>query len=213
MENEDERPDADPSRRLNLKGTAQKDRVLAESPNPSPKEVTRLATKEVREVNAKRSEKALQLRAAGFSLSQIAKVLDVSIPAVGEMIRRKIVENRNLSGETAKDLRDIAHMRHETLIARLWLKAMPNDPEKEMDMRAVDRILRIVAQDAKLMGYEAPQKHQIDMSVMQQQVGIVVEAITRVLPDDAIPRVYEAVEEVVQQIERKRALTAATGNE
>lgn len=155
-------------------------------------------------------EKALQLRSAGFSYTQIAKALDTTPERVGAMLSRHLSNLRSSNHETARDLRDIAHLRHETMIARLWLKAMPQDGSASMDYGALDRIARLIAQDAKLMGYEAPQKHQIDMSVMQQQVGIVVEAITRVLPDDAIPRVYEAVEEVVQQIERKRALTMAT---
>ncbi len=151
--------------------------------------------------NAERRDRAVQLRAAGFTYEKIGKALNVSRERAGKIVREELANCRRETAEAASELRDIAHRRHESLINRLWLKAMPNDPSEPMDYNAVDRILRAVALDAKIMGYEAPTQHRIDVHQMQTSITMVVDMICNVLPDEYAPKVYEVVERAAKQLE------------
>lgn len=161
-------------------------------------------------------EKALNLRCAGYSYGKIATALGVHESTVYRYVSTALEIARENTTQRALELREIAHQRHERAIQRLWPLVTPapikgEDGKMELprpDMQAVDRVIRIIQADAALMGYTAPQRHQIDVRQLSISASIVVEKIAAVLPDDAIPLVYKAVEEAMLLVERQAAMDA-----
>jgi DNA-binding transcriptional MerR regulator len=161
---------------------------------------------------AERREKAISLRAAGFSFSKIGKALGVSKQAAYKLVMKEVRAMRLETAEKATELRQIAHVRIETLINRLYLQAMPNPATDAngktstppMDLQAVDRLIRLMVFHARLMGYEEPQRLQIDINEMRVQMGFIIERISKVIPEDAAPRVVAVLDEAIKDMEQRQ---------
>jgi hypothetical protein len=153
---------------------------------------------------ADRREKAVSLRAAGFSFSKIGKALGVSKQAAYKMVMKEVRASRLETAEKATELRHVAHLRIETVINRLWLKAMPNDPKEPLDLQAIDRMIRLFVFHARLMGYEEPQRLQVDINEIRVQFGVIVDRISKVIPEESAPRVLEVLEEAIKDMEQRQ---------
>lgn len=153
---------------------------------------------------AERKAKAIQLRAAGFSFRAIGKALGVSHVQAWRIVTSEIKEARTATREQAEDLRHVAHVRLESMINRVWLKAMPNDPNAPLDLLAMDRLIRIMVFHARLMGYEEPQRFQVDINEVRVQFGVIIEKIAKVIPEDSAPRVMEVLDVCLKEMEHKQ---------
>lgn len=152
--------------------------------------------------------KALKLRVAGATNAQIAEELGCSYDAAKQLVARALVKYRESAVSDAAQLRAIAHERFETLIRSLWKKAVV-----EHDVTAVREIARVVERDSKLLGYAAPQRHRVDLIHLQAQIGTVVEMICRVVSDEDVPRVVEAVEQALEIVQRKDRSLDGSGSD
>jgi len=159
---------------------------------------------------AERRDKALQLRAAGFSFSKIGKALNITKQAAWKLVMREIRALRAETAEKAADLRHVAHTRTEAMINRLWLKAMPNDPQAPLDLQAMDRMIRLMVFHARLMGYEEPKRLQVDINEMRVQFGVIVDRISKVIPEEAAPRVLKVLDDAIGEMEQKQLGTKST---
>lgn len=160
---------------------------------------------------AERREKAISLRAAGFSFSKIGKALGVSKQAAYKLVMKEVRAMRLETAEKATELRQIAHVRIETLINRLYLQAMPNPVTVDgktttppMDLQAVDRLIRLMVFHARLMGYEEPQRLQVDINEVRVQMGFVIERISKVIPEESAPRVLAVLDEAIKDMEQRQ---------
>ena len=110
----------------------------------------------------------------------------------------------DVSRESASELRLIAHQRLERVVQRLWLQAMPPSADDSLDLSAIDRIIRCIAADSRIMGYDSTARPRgVDLEHFRKQVGLIVEVIARVIPDDCVPRVHEALEDALETIQRQ----------
>lgn len=100
---------------------------------------------------AERRKQAMALRIAGASFAQIGERLGVSAQAAHKMIVVSLAEIAKQTAESAEQLRAIELQRLDALQASLWPDAMRGDEQK------VDRVLKIMAQRAKLLGLNAPE--------------------------------------------------------
>jgi hypothetical protein len=151
---------------------------------------------------AKRAE-AIRLKVAGMTYAQVAQALDMTDSGAWQLIQGELRRRAAEMKEGVQELRQIAHERYETMIRRLWLKAMPADANAPLDYKAIHTLMNTIERDARIMGYAAPEKHQVDLSHMQLQLGIIIEEIARVIPDSEVPKVYEALDEALQRAATK----------
>lgn len=154
---------------------------------------------------SRRRAVALSMRIRGASMAAIGKELDITPQAASSMVKGALRVQNEQERLDAADLRQIAHERLEALIRRMWVRAFPNDLGAEPDYKAVDSIMRAIRRDAEMMGYESPKKYDLDIRLVQQQVGVVVEAIARVLPDEDMPRIHAAIGEALKLLENQEA--------
>lgn len=162
-------------------------------------------------------QKATQLRYAGFTYDKIGEVLGCDRADAYRYVMDAIADIRDTTREAASELRAIAHGRIEHMVNRLWMIAVPTKPvynpvtQKEElpppDMHAIGQISRLMDQDARMMGYNAPEKHTIDTGHLNAQVSIIVEMITRAIPDESRERVFKAVDEAMKVIENREKST------
>lgn len=154
---------------------------------------------------SERRDKVMQMRVAGFTLKQIAKAVGVSHETVRKDISLELMRVKNESADAVDELRLISHERLEALIRRLWNKVHVADPKAEIDYHAVDRMMRAIATHARIMGYEAPQKRQVDMRMISMTVAPIVDSIIAALPDEHAEAVRRAVVAAMADVERTAA--------
>jgi len=105
---------------------------------------------------AERAGRAVELKLAGHTLAEIAGQVGLGSRASAY---RAIMRGMRALGkpEDVELLRDLQRARLEELLKALWPRAI-GDEETEPDLKAVDRILKIMARQAKLDGLDAPVK-------------------------------------------------------
>lgn len=101
---------------------------------------------------AQRRERALELRKAGKSYSEIAADLGVTKQGVGKMLKRELTLLAESTQGMAAQYRQLELVRLDKLLAGIWDKAAGGDES------AIDRALRIIAQRSKLLGLDMPIK-------------------------------------------------------
>ena len=159
-------------------------------------------------VSVTRRAEAVNFRVAGFTYRQIGDRMGISGAAAHKLVKKELTDTRDLMREQVAEVRGVNCRRLEMLINRMWVKALPTNANAHLDYEAIRTIIRAIEKQSRLMGAEAPQKHQVDLNHLNSQVGLVVEMIARVIPDDSVPKVYEAMEEAMVVIERReRSLT------
>ena len=103
-----------------------------------------------------RRKKALQYRLAGATYEAIAAELGISRQAVAQLLDVALAETRKQISEGAEQLRAEEVRRLDAMLTALWEKAAKNGDEQ-----SIDRVLRIMARRAALLGLDAPTKAEV----------------------------------------------------
>lgn len=148
-----------------------------------------------------RRQEAFSLRVAGYTFRQIADHMGISEPSAWNLIRRESKRREKELAEHHSTLRQIAHDRHETIIRRNWVKAIGSTKtvngqtvEIPPDDAATARVLKAMQSDAALLGYAAPQKVQVDLTVVNTCIGIVFEKVIDAIPEELAEVVHAALQ-------------------
>jgi hypothetical protein len=109
---------------------------------------------------AERQKQAMELRKAGASYSAIAERVGYASEsgarkAVATVLARIVAE----ANESAGELRAMTLERLDAMILAIWPAC------RRGDLGAIDRVLRIEAQRAKLLGLDAPERVDVAASV------------------------------------------------
>ena len=109
---------------------------------------------------AEKQRTALELRKAGLTFEQIAQQVGFnSRQAAFDNVMRAIKE---IKREPAEELDSLELARLDTLLTRVWPKALQGDH------KAIDTELKLMERRARMMGIDAPVKHepmQLDINV------------------------------------------------
>lgn len=105
-----------------------------------------------------RDIKVLELRRSGLTFEEIAK--EVGLSRNGVVMGYKRAMKRALIRAGSEELRDIELDRLDRLQRAVWERAM------NADLPAVQTVLRIMEQRAKLLGLNAPETHKVEVSVL-----------------------------------------------
>lgn len=106
-----------------------------------------------------RAREALDLRIQGHTYDQIGDALGVSKQQAHRLVKAELDELAVLTHGAAEELRQ----RELETLDRLLSKAMPLADQG--DMHAVDRVIRISARRASLLGLDAPERHEHEVNV------------------------------------------------
>ena len=117
-----------------------------------------------RERAAERRLQAFQLRKAGNTYEAIGEALGVSKVAAYKLVRRVVESLDSQSQAEAKVYRALQLARLEEALKAIWPQAMAGD------LGAVDRVVKILEREAKLMCLDAPAK--IDVTARVRQMAI-----------------------------------------
>ena len=148
--------------------------------------------------------KIIELRTAGYSFRQIAKAVDRSVAVVHRHYNWAVAElEKETIGEVGK-MRALGMRRLERMISRLWPKAMPKPPPDgsppDVDLESMRLLKDVVGQHAQLGGYNAPQRAELSIDVVQLTVQRVVEIVGRHVPDEQVPELMKEIEREMQNI-------------
>ena len=105
-----------------------------------------------RSKTAERSKQAVNLRIAGATFEQIGERLGVSAQAAYGLVSRALIKIRAQTAESAETLRQMELTRLDAMQTAIWADAMGGDEQK------IDRLLKIQARRAALLGLDAPTK-------------------------------------------------------
>ena len=101
---------------------------------------------------AQKKARTLELRQQGETLATIAGELGCGVTRVHQYIAGELQKLNQQSGEDARLMRTLEAERLDRLQVALWEKAEAGE------LRAVDRILKIMERRAKLFGLDGPTK-------------------------------------------------------
>jgi len=122
-------------------------------------------------------KKAVDLRIAGNSYQKIAEALDYTLEGARQVIFRAMEVNRNATKESCDELRQIEVQRLDDLLASLWPKALNGD------MKAVDRVLKVAARRAALLGLDMPQQVQVAAVLATEDLSAILNSISDRVPE------------------------------
>ena len=109
------------------------------------------ASKAQQAATAKRRAQAIALRLAGTDFDTIAERLQyANRGAASKDIWRAVEANRIEEAQAVETLRDVEGQRLDRLQAAVWAQAL------EGDLKAVETVLKVIAQRARLFGLDAP---------------------------------------------------------
>ena len=92
----------------------------------------------------------LHLRMAGYSHREIAAQLGIAPSSAYKRVRHALDEVNKHNLDTAEQLRALELLRLDELLSALWDTAIAGD------LKAVDRVLKVMERRAKLLGLDAP---------------------------------------------------------
>lgn len=99
--------------------------------------------------------KALELRRAGRSYSEIAAALGASKGFAHKLVHQGLADAREAIAGSADALRAEEASRLDALLTATWPDA------RRGNLSAVDRVLKIMERRAKLLGLDAPERREI----------------------------------------------------
>lgn len=103
-----------------------------------------------RAVAAERRKQAVALRIAGATFEQIGERLGITKQAAYDTVVKALDETRTATAESAETLRHMELQRLDALQTALWSDAIKGD------VQVVDRVLKVMARRAQLLGLDAP---------------------------------------------------------
>lgn len=107
---------------------------------------------------AKLEEECLRLRLDGLSHREIAAELGIAPSTAYKRVRHALDTINQRNADEAGTLRTLESMRLDELQNAIWEKAL------EGDDKALGRVLAIMDRRAKLLGLDAPTKHEAEVS-------------------------------------------------
>ncbi len=161
-------------------------------------------SREMDPVSVTKRNQAVDLKIRGYSYREVGAEMGISRQAAQQLVAKELANLTDVTREQIAGERQLEVARTEVMIKKLWPKAFPAD--NSIDYDGVRSILRCMERKQKLLGLEAPQKHTVDMGHLQGQAALMVEMITRVIPDDSVPKVYEAMEAAMILIQKREAV-------
>ena len=161
-------------------------------------------SREMDPVSVTRRNQAVGLKIRGFSYREVGREMGISGQAAHELVSKELANLTDVTREQIAGERQLELIRLEAMVKKVWPKAFPEDGSIDYD--GVRSILRCMERKQKLLGLEAPQKHTVDMGHLQGQAALMVELITRVIPDDSVPKVYEAMEQAMILIQKRETV-------
>lgn len=148
---------------------------------------------------AERRDKAWRMRIAGATVSEIGVALGISKQSASRMLRNLAEQHARLNRQTNEQHLAVRNAQIELMIGVLQKRAYKDI--NEPDVAAVDRILKAMELHAKLNGYAAPIKAQIDVRALHAHVGTVVDSIVRLVPDERVGDVIRVLEDFKRSTE------------
>jgi hypothetical protein len=122
----------------------------------------------------------LELRSAGLSFREIARELKVAPATAYKAVARGLAAVNAGCREQAQELRALEALRLDQLQAALWERATDGD------VRAIDRILRIMERRARLLGLDEPERRETKVEINPREARFRRELLVKQILADAM---------------------------
>jgi len=122
-----------------------------------------------------REYEVLRYRKGGMTFDQIAQKLGYAQESGARAAFKRAIERTRDEGLAAED-RTLHRARLETALNAIWPKVLKGD------LRAIDRMLKILERDAKLHGLDAPVKTELEVTtydgnLLRQRTREIIETV------------------------------------
>lgn len=111
-----------------------------------------------------REFQALELRKQGASYDQIAHAMNTGKDYAYKLVIRGLKRIDTKMREGLDEMVRLEVERLDAMLRAVWTKA------REGDLKAVDRVLRIMQRRADLLGLDAPKRQHIDLTMTHEQI-------------------------------------------
>jgi hypothetical protein len=144
-----------------------------------------------------RKHYVMQLRLQGLAPTEIAEKLHVNVNTVHADLRHAVLSVQQRATLETEQLREIELMRLDKLQQPYWTRALKGDVD------ALDRVLKIMERRAKMLGLDAPARHAVvhtdidqwrNSEEWQNTVNAILEAVNPY--PQAASAIYNAIEKL-----------------
>ena len=149
-----------------------------------------------RQTRAERRLQALELRKAGRSYAEIARLLKSTASTVAKWVREEMERAEEKTLGLVEDVRALELERLDALLAGVW------DEAKEGKTRSVSAALSILERRSKLLGLDAPTQTQVGVASfvdLARAIEVESETVTTTLDLPPLPPVEVEVEVAPEQ--------------
>ena len=129
---------------------------------------------------AQLEQKCLELRSAGLSFREIARELKVAPATAYKAVARGLAAVNAGCREQAQELRALEALRLDQMQAALWEQATDGE------VKAIDRVLRIMERRARLLGLDEPERRETKVELDPREARFRRELLVRQIMADAL---------------------------
>lgn len=156
-----------------------------------------------------RRNRAIQMRIAGATFSDIGKALGITRSRAHALVRAELADMAANRVESRESLRTLMGERYNALLKRLWMESgvvRKADGSSELRVDVVDRILRVMESMTRLHGIEAVTQAEEEALVLRASGSRLAMLMMKFVPE-------EQRDAMVKELERLLAERESRGEE
>lgn len=132
-----------------------------------------------------RRARALEMLTNGKTKREIAAALGVSATTIGKDISWMVAHEKADAPERVEEVRAIETQRIDAWLSRA--SALLDNADPDIQLKALDRVVKLAERRAKLLGLDAPIKQEIDTTVSGEATPADVRAAMKIhFPNAAV---------------------------
>ena len=151
-----------------------------------------------------RRARAIQMRIAGATFSDIGKALDITKSRAHALVRNELADMAANRADSRESLRTLMGERYNAILKRLWMESgvvRRQDGSTDLRVDVIDRILRVMESMTRLNGIEAVTQAEEEGLVLRASGSRLAMLMMKFVPEDQREAMVKELERVLAEKE------------
>lgn len=151
-----------------------------------------------------RRARAIQMRIAGATFSDIGKALSITKSRAHALVRNELADMAANRADSRESLRTLMGERYNAILKRLWMESgvvRRQDGSTDLRVDVIDRILRVMESVTRLNGIEAVTQAEEEGLVLRASGSRLAMLMMKFVPEDQREAMVKELERVLAEKE------------
>lgn len=151
-----------------------------------------------------RRARAIQMRIAGATFSDIGKALSITKSRAHALVRNELADMAANRADSRESLRTLMGERYNAILKRLWMESgvvRRQDGSTDLRVDVIDRILRVMESMTRLNGIEAVTQAEEEGLVLRASGSRLAMLMMKFVPEDQREAMVKELERVLAEKE------------